>query len=136
LKNYQAFKNEIEILRKFTIDLNDIENISLKYPFFYKHIIIENCYSDCEDILAKERVKYLKKFDVLKIFKEVMEIWSLHCAKLVPDPSINKDSSYWDHVRFLKAVLEINPEKGNKILQLWKSEHSKRKKLWKEFEKN
>lgn len=127
LGNTKAFMDQKQVFFVLTRDLAELTDIKTRFPQ-----IIEACTTSIigDKSHYSSRREWLKKMMGDDHIPVIMECWKKYAPKMVPSPLVVISSNYELHARWLAAVKELNPEMYQQIIEQWKIEHSRRRKLW------
>ena len=120
-------KENLVPLKTLTTDLDTGEELRKLSPTL--HDLITPDFESLPPLTASRR-QWLQKMNALKLFPEVSEFWKRSIAELVPDPAGAKRSRYHNHVKWLSAVLELNPTAYEEVIHEWADVHRRRRNLW------
>ncbi|MCF6290047.1 MAG: hypothetical protein L3J03_03480 [Desulfobacterales bacterium] len=79
----------------------------------------------------KIRHAWLRKFKAEELLDDILSAWQHDIDKFIPAPESAEKSNYDVHALWLAAVHDIDRDFFNRILSNWKTEHKRRRNLWK-----
>lgn len=98
------------------------------YPKFYAVVIRPQELAAPDD---QARQHYLQQLAPADLWERVMVYWQQHLHHLVPNPGHATNSVYESHAQWLVALKELAPQQYAPLLAQWRSEHHRRRNLWK-----
>ncbi len=127
LNHFKTFVEQAQAFFVLTRDLAEITDIRNRCPRLVDiataSIIGDKAHHRC-------RREWLQKMNGAEHLPLVMECWVKHAPKMVPNPAIAVSADYKSHIQWLAVVQEINPTAFKKLLDQWRSEHGRRRRLW------
>ncbi|MUG97203.1 hypothetical protein F7734_34675 [Scytonema sp. UIC 10036] len=129
LKDRRQLSEAYYILRLLTKDLTEIHQTDRKpYPNFYQVVIRPNELSTADEA---SRQGYLQDYTSKDLWEQVMVFWTAQLHNFVPKPENAQKSDYTNHAQWMAALKELNPQAYGALLAQWKTEHQRRRNLWK-----
>jgi hypothetical protein len=128
-KEFQAEKMPIYLL---TCELSEISDLKKKYPCMTEMVRDGGCK---KKELRATLQNWLKRMDVGEHIPLLITCWRENIAKIIPNPADARNSVYDFYALWLGMVNELDPKAYEDILTRWKTEHKRRKNLWKAIEK-
>ena len=79
---------------------------------------------------ARARRDWVRRLRGTELFPEVIELWKRNAPSLVPDPARERGSRYGHCADCLQAILELDPQAYQRIVEAWAVAHKRRRNLW------
>jgi hypothetical protein len=79
---------------------------------------------------ARARRDWVRRLRGTELFPEVIELWKRNAPSLVPDPARERGSRYGHCADWLQAILELDPQAYQRIVEAWAVAHKRRRNLW------
>ena len=127
LNNSKAFMEQKQPFFVLTRDLAELTDIKTRFPQ-----VVQICTASIIGDKAHNhnRREWLNRMKGENFLPLVLKCWAKCAPAMVPDPTVVISSNYSRHVRWLAVVKEVNPEAFKQIVDQWKFEHGRRRKLW------
>ncbi len=117
------------ILRLLTKDLTEIyKKAQIPYPNFDQVVIRPKELSTSDE---SSRQAYLQEYTSKDLWEQVMVFWKAQLHNFVPKPEQAHKSDYTNHAQWMAALKELNPQAYGALLAQWKTQHQRRRNLWK-----
>ncbi|GAA6615888.1 hypothetical protein [Scytonema sp. NUACC26] len=100
----------------------------IPYPNFYQVVIRSNELSTPDET---SRPVYLQEYTSKDMWEQVMVFWKAQLHNFVPRPEQAHKSDYTNHAQWMAALKELNLQAYGALLAQWKTEHQRRRNLWK-----
>jgi hypothetical protein len=124
-----AHSEDRSFLRLLTNDLTEGSGENRpSYPTFHKVVIRPGELSSPD---KASRQAYLNQFAPDDLLKQVMDYWQANLHYFVPRPEDASKSDYTQHAHWMAALRELAPESYEVLLDKWRTEHPRRRNLWK-----
>lgn len=78
----------------------------------------------------------LKKMQISEFIPSLLATWCEVIERFMPDPAKNHKSRYDEHARWLAAAYELDKKGYQRVVNRWKSDHQRRRNLWKALQEH
>jgi hypothetical protein len=94
------------------------------------HELVSPSYLFGKDALITSRRTWLERLEGMTMMPDLIECWRRGVAFLVPDPDKAREHTYFEEVRWLQAVYDLDRPGYNSIIAQWQQEHRRKRNLW------
>ena len=128
-ENELPLSENYNMLRLLTKDLTEVQREGQpEHPYFYELVIRPQ---ELSTPGQRSRCEYLQQYAPADLLERVTSYWKANLWRFVPRPETAGGSDYTENARWMVALKELSPRDYEKLLASWRTDHKRRKNLWK-----